>query len=310
MKGNRSCSPADIFTSSSPCPHELNPIILCNKKVALGILFSAVNQTLQAFAKDPRWRLKGQLGFTLVLHTWSQTLMDHFHLHCLIPAGALSLDKKRWKPARSSFLFRVKSLAKEFRKRYLLLLKKAWHKDELIFPGNTSCYASRKEFDSLIQTMLNLTWIVYAKKPFAGPEQVLEYLGRYTHSIAISNNRIKSIDNGKVVFSYRDRANKDELKEMELSAGEFIRRFLLHVLPDGFMEIRYFGFLSNKNKKEAIPLIRKLIRGDTKLPTQHKETVTEMIVRLTGEDLTCCPQCMKGTMELVGTMPQVALDSS
>lgn len=302
--------PCGYFHLVFTLPHELNPIILCNKKVALGILFSAVNQTLQAFAKDPRWRLKGQLGFTLVLHTWSQTLMDHFHLHCLIPAGALSLDKKRWKPARSSFLFRVKSLAKEFRKRYLLLVKKAWHKDELIFPGNISCYASRKEFDSLIQTMLNLTWIVYAKKPFAGPEQVLDYLGRYTHRIAISNNRIKSIDNGEVVFTYRDRANNNELKEMVLSAREFIRRFLLHVLPDGFMKIRYFGFLSNKNKKEAIPLIRKLIGWDKDLSAQRKETVTEMVLRLTGEDLTCCPQCMKGTMELVGTMPKAALDSS
>jgi len=302
--------PCGYFHLVFTLPHELNPIILCNKKVALGILFSAVNQTLQAFAMDHRWRLEGQLGFILVLHTWSQTLMDHFHLHCLIPAGALSLDKKRWKPARSSFLFRVKSLAKEFRKRYLLLFKKAWHKGELIFPGNTSCYALRKEFDSLIQTMLNLTWIVYAKKPFAGPEQVLEYLGRYTHRIAISNNRIKSIDNNQVVFTYRDRANKDELKEMVLSAGEFIRRFLLHVLPDGFMKIRYFGFLSNKNKKEAIPLIRKLIGWDTDMPAQRKETVTEMVLRLTGEDLTCCPQCMKGTMELVRSMPKDALDSS
>jgi hypothetical protein len=291
-------------------PHELNPIILCNKKVALGILFSVVNQTLQALAKDPRWRLEGQLGFILVLHTWSQTLMDHFHMHCLIPGGALSLDKKTWKPARSSFLFRVKSLAKEFRKRYLFFLKKAWHNGELIFPGNTSCYATRKEFDRLIQTMLTLTWIGYAKKPFAGPEQVLEYLGRYTHRIAISNNRIKSIDNGKVVFSYRERANKDVLKEMVLSAGEFIRRFLLHVLPDGFMKIRYFGFLSNKNKKEAIPLIRKLIGWDEDLPAQRKETVTEMVFRLTGEDLICCPQCNKGTMELVGTMPKAALDTS
>jgi hypothetical protein len=302
--------PCGYFHLVFTLPHELNPIILTNKKVALGILFSAVNQTLQAFARDPRWRLEGQLGFILVLHTWSQTLMDHFHLHCLVPAGALSLDQKSWRPARSSFLFRVGSLAKAFRKRYLLLLKAARHKQELIFPGNTSCYATQKAFDSLIESLSRHTWIVYAKRPFAGPEQVLEYLGRYTHRIAISNNRIKSIDDGKVIFTYRDRADKDQIKEMTLSAEEFIRRFLLHILPEGFMKIRYFGFLSNKNKKEAIPLIRKLIGWKKDLPAQLKETVTEMILRLTGEDLTCCPRCLKGRMQLVRTMPQAMWNSS
>jgi hypothetical protein len=302
--------PCGYFHLVFTLPHELNPIILTNKKVALGILFSAVNQTLQAFARDPRWRLEGQLGFILVLHTWSQTLMDHFHLHCLVPAGALSLDQKSWRPARSSFLFRVGSLAKAFKKRYLLLLKAARHKQELIFPGNTSCYATQKAFDSLIESLSRHTWIVYAKRPFAGPEQVLEYLGRYTHRIAISNNRIKSIDDGKVIFTYRDRADKDQIKEMTLSAEEFIRRFLLHILPEGFMKIRYFGFLSNKNKKEAIPLIRKLIGWKKDLPAQFKETVTEMILRLTGEDLTCCPRCLKGRMQLVRTMPQAMWNSS
>jgi hypothetical protein len=302
--------PCGYFHLVFTLPHELNPIILTNKKVALGILFSAVNQTLQAFARDPRWRLEGQLGFILVLHTWSQTLMDHFHLHCLVPAGALSLDQKSWRPARSSFLFRVGSLAKAFKKRYLLLLKAARHKQELIFPGNTSCYATQKAFDSLIESLSRHTWIVYAKRPFAGPEQVLEYLGRYTHRIAISNNRIKSIDDGKVIFTYRDRADKDQIKEMTLSAEEFIRRFLLHILPEGFMKIRYFGFLSNKNKKEAIPLIRKLIGWKKDLPAQLKETVTEMILRLTGEDLTCCPRCLKGRMQLVRTMPQAMWNSS
>lgn len=302
--------PCGYFHLVFTLPHELNPIILTNKKVALGILFSAVNQTLQAFARDPRWRLEGQLGFILVLHTWSQTLMDHFHLHCLVPAGALSLDQKSWRPARSSFLFRVGSLAKAFKKRYLLLLKAARHKQELIFPGNTSCYATQKAFDSLIESLSRHTWIVYAKRPFAGPEQVLEYLGRYTHRIAISNNRIKSIDDGKVIFTYRDRADKDQIKEMTLSAEEFIRRFLLHILPEGFMKIRYFGFLSNKNKKEAIPLIRKLIGWKKDLPAQFKETVTEMILRLTGEDLTCCPRCLKGRMQLVMTMPQAMWNSS
>jgi len=210
--------PCGYFHMVFTLPHDLNPIVLCNKKITLGILFAAVNQTLQAFAKDPQWRLEGQLGFILILHTWSQTLIDHFHLHCLIPGGALSYTKDRWIPANDSFLFRAKSLAKEFKRRYLSLLKTAYHKNELIFPGNTAQYESRKEFDLLIQSVSKVKWITYAKRPFAGPEQVLEYLGRYTHRIAISNNRIQSIDNGKVVFTYRDRANNNELKTMSLTA--------------------------------------------------------------------------------------------
>jgi hypothetical protein len=296
--------PCGYFHMVFTLPHDLNPVVLCNKQVTLGILFAAVNQTLQAFAKDPQWHLEGQLGFILVLHTWSQTLMDHFHLHCLIPGGALSFTKDKWIPANESFLFRIKSLAKEFKKRYLSLLKKSYAKNELIFPGNTAQYESPETFDLLIQSAFKAKWIAYAKRPFAGPEQVLEYLGRYTHRIAISNNRIQSIDNGKVVFKYRDRTNDNELKTMTVAAGEFIRRFLLHVLPNGFMKIRYFGFLSNKNKGEAIQLIRSLIDSDTDWPEAKKETVIEMLFRLTGEDITCCPECKKGKMRTIQRLPE------
>ena len=302
--------PCGYFHLVFTLPHDLNPVILCNKKVCLGILFAAASQTLQAFAKDPQWRLEGQLGFIQVLHTWSQTLMDHFHLHCLVPAGALSFEKDRWIPARKSFLFRVKSLAKDFKKRYLSLLKTAYDKNDLIFPGNTAKFNPEKEFDRLIQSVSKVNWIVYAKKPFAGPEQVLEYLGRYTHRIAISNNRIKSIDNGNVIFTYRDRADNNQLKEMTLPADEFIRRFLLHVLPEGFMKIRYFGFLSNKNKQQAILLIRKMIGSVKALPAKHKETVAEMLFRLTGEDITCCPECKKGKMIVVKKLKDQYWDST
>ena len=291
--------PCGYFHMVFTLPHDLNPIVLCNKKVALDILFAAVNQTLQSFAKDPQWHLEGRLGFIMVLHTWTQTLMDHFHLHCLIPGGALSFAKDRWIPANESFLFRIESLAKEFKKRYLALLKTSYVKNELIFPGNTKKYESRKAFDLLIQSAFEAKWIAYAKRPFAGPEQVLEYLGRYTHRVAISNNRIQSIVNEKVTFTYRDRANDNELKTMTIAAGEFIRRFLLHVLPDGFMKIRYFGFLSNKNKGESIQLIRKLINSDTDWPETKKETVIEILFRLIGEDITCCPECKKGKMRTI-----------
>jgi len=295
--------PCGYFHFVFTLPHDLNHIVLCNKKVTLQILFTAVSETLQAFAKDPQWRLEGQLGFIAVLHTWSQTLMDHFHLHCLIPAGALSLAKDRWVPARDSFLFRIDSLAKEFRKRYLHTLKTAYLKEKLIFPGNTAEFGKKQNFERVIKSLLKTKWIAYAKSPFAGPEQVLEYLGRYTHRVAISNNRIVSIDNGKVTFTYRDR-EQNETREMTLDADEFIRRFLMHVLPKGFMKIRYFGFLAHKNKKQAIALLRKLINLDAKLPAKMKETLQEMMLRLTGTDITCCPKCKKGKMTLIKKLPK------
>ena len=302
--------PCGYFHLVFTLPHGLNPIILCNKKVTLRILFKAVNQTLQAFAKDPKWKLEGQLGFISVLHTWSQTLMDHFHLHCLIPGGALSFSKDQWIPANDNYLFRIQSLAKEFKKRYLNLLQKAYHKNELIFPGNTASCASKANFDQLVDSLFKVKWIAYAKRPFAGPEKVLDYLGRYTHRIAISNNRIKSIDNGTVVFEYRNRSKDNELKEMSLPANEFIRRFLMHVLPSGFMKIRYFGFLSHKNKKQAIPLLRNLINPNAKLPEKVNETADEIISRLIGEDITCCPECKKGKMHITRVILRQILNSS
>jgi hypothetical protein len=295
--------PCGYFHFVFTLPHDLNPIILCNKKITLQILFSSVSETLQAFAKDPQWRLEGQLGFIAVLHTWSQTLMDHFHLHCLIPAGVLSFTKDRWIPAKESFLFRIQSLEKEFHKRYLQKLQTAYQNDKLIFPGNTAHYHSQQEFKKLVQSLSKVQWIAYAKRPFAGPQQVLEYLGRYTHRIAISNNRILSVDNGQVSFTYRDRERNSELRTMTLHAHELIRRFLLHVLPMGFMKIRYFGFLSHKNKNQAVALLRKLIDPDAQLPEKIVETIMEMMLRLTGKDITCCPKCGKGKMKITRKLP-------
>ena len=296
--------PCGYFHLVFTLPHDLNPIILCNKRITLNILFAAVKETLQAFAKDPQWRLEGQLGMIAVLHTWSQTLIDHFHLHCLIPAGALSFAKDKWVPSRSNYLFGITSLAKEFRKRYLRHFKTAYLKEELIFPGNTVVFESNQEIDRLIESLSTVKWIAYAKRPFAGPEQVLEYLGRYTHRVAISNNRIISVDNNKVVFTYRDRKRENQIRTMSLPADEFIRRFLLHVLPKGFMKIRYFGFLANTNKKNTIPLLRTLINSKAQLPEKIDETIEEMMLRLTGTDITCCPECGKGKMRTVKKLPK------
>ncbi len=292
--------PCGYFHLVFTLPHDLNPIILGNRKQTLALLFGAVNETLQAFARDPQWRLEGQLGFIGVLHTWSQTLIDHFHLHCLVPAGVLARDK--WLPARESFLFKVESLAKEFRKRYLKKLRNAYHKNEINVPQAIA-------FSDMLRSLAECQWIVYAKRPFAGPQQVLEYLGRYTHRVAISNHRILSIANKKVAFTYRDPARK-AVKVMTLAAEEFIRRFLLHVLPKSFMKIRYFGFLAHRNKKQAIPLLRKLINPKAKLPEKIKETVDQMMLRLTGIELTLCPQCKKGRMIKIRDLPKPYYDTS
>ena len=302
--------PCGYFHLVFTLPHDLNPIILCNRKVCLHILFRAVNETLQAFAKDPKWRLEGKLGLIAVLHTWTQTLMDHFHLHCLIPAGALAFTKDRWTPSGDSYLFKIESLAKEFKNRYLRYFLAAYHNKELIFPGKTAEFESQQEFAQLLRSLSKAKWIAYAKRPFGGPEQVIEYLGRYTHRVAISNNRILSIDKGKVTFTYRDRERNNEIKTMTLNADEFIRRFLLHILPRGFMKIRYFGFLSHKNKKEAVALIRRLIDSDIKLPEKIKESIVDMMLRLTGTDITCCPKCKKGKMKVINKLRSHYCNSS
>jgi len=180
----------------------------------------------------------------------------------------------------------------------LELFEKTYLNGDLSLPGKIAEYRSKQEFNTFVQSLFKVKWITYAKHPFAGPEQVLEYLGRYTHRVAISNNRIKSIDNGQVCFEYRDRADNNTTKTITVTAHEFIRRFLLHVLPENFMKIRYFGFLSHRNKKQSIRLIRNLIDPDATLPQKIEESVLEMMQRLTGQDLLCCPICKKGKMTI------------
>jgi hypothetical protein len=277
--------PCGYFHMVFTVPHVLNALILGNKRELLSLLFSAVRDTLFAFAADPQWRLEGKPGLLTILHTWSQTLIDHFHIHCLIPAGVLSLDGKRWIASKDDFLFHVVPLAKEFKKRYLGLINSELH--SLTLPENSS---------DLLQEAWDKDWIVYAKKPFAGPDQVLKYLGRYTHRVAIANHRIKAIDDHQVTFTYKDRSDENRAKTMALPATEFIRRFLLHVLPHRFMKIRYFGFLANNCKAKAILLIRRLIGKAVLIQAFAKETIREKMLRLTGNDILRCPHCRQGTM--------------
>lgn len=289
--------PCGYFHLVFTLPHEFNPLIRLNRRALLTALFTAVKETLMAFAADPQWKLKGKPGILTVLHTWSQTLIDHYHLHCLVPAGVLSFDGRRWIASNDKFLFRIESLAKEFKKRYLAQIKN--NREQLTLPENGT---------ALIAGATGKTWVAYAKKPFSGPEQVLDYLGRYTHRIAISNHRIKSIDNGKVIFTYKDRSNNNETRIMALDAVEFIRRFLLHVLPKRFMKIRYYGFLANVCKKKSVLLIRRLIGRDMATREFIQETIREKVLRLTGKDILLCPHCKQGTMEYLCEIPSLNSD--
>jgi len=302
--------PCSYFHNVFTLPHELNPLIMINKKNMLALLFTAVKETLQVFARDPQWRLEGQLGFISVLHTWNQKLMDHYHLHCIIPAGALSLDRKKWISARTKYLFKVQSLAKEFQKRYLGKLEKMYRKNKLSFNGRGAQYKDEKQFQKLLKVLWDKQWITYAKQPFGGPEQVLEYLGRYTHRVAITNNRIIAIDNDRVRFKYRDRSDDNKEKELTLNADKFIRRFLLHVLPSGFTKIRYYGFLAHANKKTCIELIRTLIGATTVYAKKLVENVQEMMLRLTGTDIYDCPQCGKGKLVYLRPIVRSAYDDT
>lgn len=285
--------PCGYFHIVFTLPHVLNPLILANRRELLTCLFKAVRSTILFFAADPQWKLEGKPGLLTVLHTWSQTLIDHFHIHCLIPAGVLSFDGRKWIASNDKFLFQVKALAKEFKKQYLSMIKDKM--DDLVLPDNNN--------GSMLDMAWKKKWVVYAKKPFSGPEQVLDYLGRYTHRIAISNHRIKSIDNGEVTFTYKDRQDNNNTKLMILPAMEFIRRFLLHVLPSRFMKIRYYGFLANICKKKAVLLIRRLIGKDMEVRTFIKETLQEKVLRLTGRDILLCPHCKEGRMIPRGMQP-------
>jgi hypothetical protein len=281
--------PVGYFHLVFTLPHLLNGLILAHKKILLSLLFKAVSETLLEFG---RRRCGGTVGIIAVLHTWDQTLKDHFHLHCLIPAGALSLDQSRWIKARKNFLFPVKALSLVFRGKFLDLLQQAGEKNKV-----------EAITQQAIKELRQKNWVVYAKKPFGSPQTVLDYLGRYTHRVALSNNRILAVENGQVTFSYRDRRDKDRLKSMPLDAEEFIRRFLLHVLPDGFMRIRHFGFLANRAKKRALPQCRKLLGLNPALPQVPKRSAQDLLREITGIDLSRCPSCKLGTMIVVGELP-------
>jgi len=299
--------PVGYFHTVFTLPHELNILARANQKVVYDLLFKSVAETLQEFGGDPKHGLGGKLGFTAIIHTWDQKLLYHVHLHCLIAGGALSCDGQGWTAARPNFLFPVKALSRVFRGKFIHYLKKAFLAGKLVFPGKAASLETEGGFSNLIKQLWSKEWVVYSKQPFAGPKQVLDYLGRYTHRVAIANHRIKRVENGHVTFSYRDRRNGGKLKAMTLRAEEFIRRFLLHVVPESYMRIRHFGFLANRLKESDLGRCRKLLGAGHQILESTRVSsanIKDLMLQLTGQDLTRCPSCQMGNMVAIGRIPR------
>jgi hypothetical protein len=294
--------PIPYFHVVFTLPHDLNALAQGNPRVIYALLFRAAADTLLAFGRDPR-HLGGTIGITAILHTWGQNLSQHLHLHCLVTGGALARDRSRWIAGRSSFLFPVRALSTVFRAKYLASLQHAFDAGQLHFAEGTATLASRSAFTGFLGLLRTVGWIVYAKAPFAGPEQVLRYLGRYTHRVALSNDRLVHHRDGRVRFRWRDYADHDRVKLLTLDADEFLRRFLLHVVPRGFMRIRHFGLLANRIRRETSTRCRRLL-GQPPAPDVPPKSAAELLYRLTGIDLARCPVCGEGRMQITAIAVQ------
>jgi Putative transposase/Transposase zinc-binding domain len=297
-------------------PGEIADIALQNKRTLYRILFRATAETLHTIAADPK-HLGAQIGFFAVLHTWGQNLVHHPHLHCVIPGGGLSPDGTRWISCRPGFFLPVRVLSRRFRRLFLQYLEDAFESGKLEFFGSLEGLRDAPAFRFYIAPLKQTEWVVYAKAPFAGPRQVLDYVGRYTHRVAISNNRLLAIEDGRVRFQWKDYRDHDRQKTMTLSAEEFIRRFLIHVLPDGFQRIRYYGFLSNRHRAEKLAICRQLLSMPPATETGFGEQPSDydyetLYEKWTGSSLRQCPICHEGQMVaeiLAPSLPQF-IDSS
>ena len=278
-------------------PDAIGPLALQNKRRVYGLLFRAVSETLLTIARDPR-HLGAEIGVLAVLHTWGQNLHHHPHVHCVVPSGGLSPDGRRWVPCRENFFLPVRVLSRCFRSRFLALLEQARDAGKLSFLGSTQPLADTQNWSALLGTLRACEWVVYAKPPFGGPQQVLKYLARYTHRVAISNQRLLTFENDKVTFQWKDYARGNRQCTMTLDGVEFIRRFLLHALPKGFQRLRHFGFLANRVRAEKLFLCRKLLED---APQPHaRDSTLESDPDSTAEAADdVCPQCKVGRMRRV-----------
>lgn len=279
-------------------PEEIAAIAYQNKEVVYGILFRAASETLRTIAADPK-HLGAHIGFFAVLHSWGQNLLFHPHLHCVVPGGGLSPDGDRWISCRPGFFLPVRVLSRLFRRLFLECLEKAFDEGHLRFFSSIHQLQERRAFLRYLAPLRKTEWVVYAKPPFAGPQQVLNYVGRYTHRVAISNNRLLDIEDGRVQFHYKDYRHGNQQKIMTVSADEFIRRFLLHVLPNGFQRIRYYGFLGNRYRQQKLARCRQLLgmnSAEEPPQTSRPEDYRDRYLELTGVSLRLCPVCHRGRM--------------
>jgi hypothetical protein len=293
-------------------PEQMAAIAYQNQEVVYGILFQATAETLKIIAADPQ-HLGAEIGFFAVLHTWGQNLQFHPHLHCVVPGGGLSPDGQRWVSCRPDFFLPVRVLGHLFRRLFLESLQKAFDSGKLRFFAALESLRQPQTFAELVARMKACEWVVYAKRPFAGPQQVLDYVGRYTHRVAISNNRLLDMENGQVRFQWKDYRDDGKIKAMTLSADEFIRRFLLHVLPNGFQRIRYYGLLGNRYRKEKLGQCRRLLGmsppSEQTNPSSAEKDYRDRYEELTGKSLHQCPQCQQGRMLVVEILPRQLCNS-
>jgi hypothetical protein len=284
-------------------PAEIEVVAFQNQTVVYDILFRAVSETLRRIAADPQ-HLGAEIGFLAVLHTWGQNLMHHPHLHCLVPGGGIAPDGKRWVTCRPGFFLPVRVLSQMFRGLFLHYLEKAFAAGELHFFAAHRHLHEPAAFRRYLAPVHGTEWVVYAKRPFAGPAQVLDYVGRYTHRVAISNKRLLSMDNDKVRFRWKDYRDRNRQKTMTLDGEEFIRRFLIHVLSDGFHRIRYYGFLGNCHRARKLALCRELLGMAPVAAADPPPDFRDRFETLTGQSLRQCPNCRAGTMVVVSCLPR------
>jgi hypothetical protein len=299
--------PVEYFHLVFTLPAILNPIALQNPRVVYGLLFRAAAETLRQVAADPD-RLGAEIGFLAILHTWGQNLQHHPHVHCVVPGGGLSPDASRWIACRPGFFLPVRVLSRVFRGKFLSLLRTAFDRGRLAFHGNLGHPADPAEFQRRLAESARTEWVVHAKPPFGGPRQVLKYLARYTHRVAISNNRLVATEGDQVSFRWKDYAHGGKQKVMTLKAVEFIRRFLLHVLPAGFMRIRHYGFLANRVCRGKLELCRTLLAAITPPVAAAPVPEPNKAVERRPEAHTC-PACGEGRMIIVETLKAIPVQS-
>jgi len=276
--------PVGYFHVVFTLPHELSWLALQNKKVVYDLLFRASAASLLEVAQDPQ-HLGAEIGFLSVLHTWGQNLQAHPHIHCVIPAGGLSLDHQHWVHPRYAFLLPVKVLGRVFRGKFVARLKRAFRKGKILFPGSLKAISDEKAFNAFLRPLFRKDWVVYAKPPFGGPQHVLHYLARYTHRVAISNHRLLNVTDREVTFRWKDYTHGGKQRKMTLSGDEFLRRFLLHVLPKGFIRIRFFGFLSPRKRTGLLAVCRRL------LATPTQPVANPLVSATPVPALWHCPRC-------------------